>query len=185
MPLSDLLADTPAAAGVAPGRAAPDHRPVEAADAGCLAHRPPFDAYLGHGAEAGLVWTLLRKRVLCTIWSAARPIGAYEVAERLTDGGRPVSAVSVYRCLGAFEEAGLVVPIVSLKRYILSPEPGAGPWAFLLCRGCGSCCAVDLRPARDRLARNLGARAFLPRRYAVEWHGLCRACAALPPGEAA
>ena len=186
MPFSDILADGLAAARAAPGRAAPDDRRVAAADAGALAERPPFELYVRHGTEAGLAWTLLRKRVFRTIWSADRPVGAYEVAERLGDAGRPVSAVTVYRCLGAFEQAGLVVPLVSLKRYLLAPDPAAGPWAFLLCRVCGSCSPVDLRPARDRLERKLrAAGGFQPRRYAVEWHGLCRACIAAASGEAA
>ena len=150
----------------APGPAAPAAAP-----------RLPFEAYLRHGAEAGIGWTELRRRVLRLLWGAARPLGAYETADRLRADGRRVAPVTVYRCLAAFEEAGLILPVVTWKRYLLSPDPARGWWGLLLCRSCGAATPVDLADAGGSAERALAKRGFVPRRWALECEGRCRACA--------
>lgn len=140
----------------------------------------PLDDYVACGSDAGIRWTRRREAVLRLIWSARRPLGAYEVAERLGGGGRVVHPASVYRCLRCFEEAGLVLPVVTWKKHLLSPDPRVRCWGLLLCRGCGSCTAVDLSRERRALDGKLAARGFVPRAYSAESEGQCRACAEGP-----
>lgn len=138
--------------------------------------RLPLDLYLQHGARAGIAWTELKLYVLRLIWALEKPFGAYEVAARATRGGRRMHAGTVYRCLGCFQDAGLVVPIVTWKRYLLSPDPAVDWWGLLLCRGCGACSPFPLVDEREALDRALGIRGFAPRRYAAECEGRCNAC---------
>ena len=142
------------------------------------AGRLPFDAYLLRGEEAGLAWTAIRRAVLHLLWSAAAPLGAYQAAERLSTPARRVHPTSVYRALRGLVGAGLVVPIVTWKKYLISPDPGAARlWAALLCRSCEGCTLVELPDGRTELERRSAARGFAPRLCSAECEGICRACA--------
>ncbi len=138
--------------------------------------RLPIEVYLAHGMNAGLRWTQLRERLLRLIWEAETPLGAYEAAERLGEAGRPAHPTSVYRWLQCFEQAGLVLPIVTWNRYLLSPNPGVKLWGLLLCRSCRSCSLVDLTAEHEALERKLEERAFTSRLSCVECEGRCRLC---------
>jgi Fur family zinc uptake transcriptional regulator len=138
--------------------------------------RPPVEAYFAEGERRGLRWTRLRWAVLRLIWSAGEPIGAYEAAARLKVGTRRTHTTSVYRCLHRLQEVGLVIPVCSRKRFILSPDPAVSHWGMLLCRTCRDCLAVDLSDALDGLEREIRQTGFTPRAYVIECEGICRAC---------
>ncbi len=138
--------------------------------------RLPLELYLQHGARSGIRWTELKEYVLRLIWALEKPFGPYEVAALATAAGRRMHAVTVYRCLACFEEAGLVVPIVTWKRYFLSPDPVVDWWGVLLCRSCGSSLPFPMVQQREALGRALENRGFAPRRYAAECQGRCAAC---------
>jgi Fur family zinc uptake transcriptional regulator len=142
------------------------------------AGRLPFDAYLTAGSEAGLRWSLMPRSVLHLLWSAAEPLGAYQAAERLSTPARRVHPTSVYRGLRALVDAGLVVPIVTWKKYLISPDPGTPRlWAALLCRSCRSCTLVEVAGGRAELERRSRRRGFAPRLCSAECEGTCRTCA--------
>lgn len=138
--------------------------------------RLPIEAYRAHGASAGLQWTKPRERLLHLIWTEEKPLGAYEAADRLSGQGARAHATSIYRWMQSFEEAGLVLPIVTWNRFLLSPDPAVKLWGLLLCRGCRACIPVNLAPERPWLERTLGHRGFEARRYCVECEGQCSAC---------
>lgn len=145
--------------------------------------RLPIEAYLAHGASAGLRWTELRERLLRLIWSVSAPLGAYEAAERLSARGRSAHPTSVYRWLQCFERAGLVLKIVSWNRFLLSPNPTVPLWGLLLCRSCRSCAVIDLTPESDPLDRMLAERSFSQSRRCVECEGRCQACQSMEEAE--
>jgi Fur family zinc uptake transcriptional regulator len=138
--------------------------------------RLPLEDYVSHGSAAGIRWTRRREDVLRLIWGAGRPLGAYEVAEQLGAGDEVVHPASVYRCLRCLEEAGLVLPVVTWKKHLVSPDPRVKGWGLLLCRHCRSCTAIDLTPERRRLDRRLAARGFAPRSCSAESEGACLTC---------
>ena len=143
--------------------------------------RLPLDAYLSRGTQAGIVWTAARRAVLHLLWSAAAPLGAYEAAERLSTPSRRVHPTSIYRALRCLVEAGLLVPIVTWKKYLISPDPGGGRlWAALLCRGCRSCTLVEIASGKAELGQRSAGRDFEPRLCSAECEGLCSACADEP-----
>lgn len=137
---------------------------VEAAEALCRDH--------------GRRLTPLRRRVLELIWNSHRPVGAYDILDRLReerDG--PVAPPTIYRSLEFLSEAGLVHRIDSLNAFIGCMHAGATHRAyFLICDSCGTAAELD----DDRLGRALGAAAdragFRTRQETVELRGLCPAC---------
>jgi Fur family zinc uptake transcriptional regulator len=138
--------------------------------------RLPLEAYRLHGSEAGLRWTGTREAVLRLIWGSGKPLGAYEAAARLSSPERPVHAASVYRCLNCLSEAGLILPLLAWKKYLISPDPGVRTWGVLLCGGCGACSAVDLSGQADALHRRCAEYRFVPRAFAAECEGRCGGC---------
>lgn len=144
--------------------------------------RLPLEEYLSHGMTAGIRWTQIRAAVLHSLWSAGTPLGAYETAERLSKPERQVHATSVYRCLRCFADAGLVVPIVVWKKYLISPNPSVRAWGVLLCKSCGSGSTIDLSRELGPLSKALETRCFVPRIFAAECEGRCGECSgALAP----
>lgn len=141
--------------------------------------RLPLDAYLAAGARRGVAWTDLRRAVFGLMWRLGAPIGAYEIRDRLSAGEnrRKVHLASVYRCLRCFEGSGLVIPVLTWKRYLLSPDPAVSLWGLLLCARCERCQPIDLSHEVDELDRLARARGFSPRHHAVECAGRCRQCA--------
>lgn len=145
---------------------------------GTPARRLPLEAYVSHGAMLGVNWTAMRQAVLGLIWSAAEPLGAYEAADRLGRAGRRVHPTSVYRCLHCLVDAGLVLQIVSWRKYVIAPDPAVPLWAALLCRGCGACTMLDLSTRTAAFDAELSRRGFVRRNCSAECVGLCLACGA-------
>jgi Fur family zinc uptake transcriptional regulator len=142
-----------------------------------VGRRPPLTAYLAHAERGGFQWTPFREAALRMMWSTARPLGAYEAAERMTRRGHPARPASMYRAFRWLIGSGLMLPIVTWKRFLLSPDPSIGQWALLLCRGCRSCTAVEMAAGGERLERQITGRGFAPRMILAECEGLCARCA--------
>ena len=155
-------------------------RPLHASDIDEAQRTPiralPFEAYLFRGEAAGLRWSLHRQDVLRVLWDSDRPIGAYEIAQSLGADGVPKHPTIIYRCLRALEDARLVIPVISWKRFVISPDPAAACWGLLLCKNCRRHLPVDLTAQQARLNTKLAGRGFQPRAVSVEAEGLCRAC---------
>jgi Fur family zinc uptake transcriptional regulator len=138
--------------------------------------RLPLELYVSRGSEAGVQWTLLRKTVLQMFWGTGSPLGAYEAAERLSSPGCRVHPTSVYRCLHCLVNARLVLPILTWKKFLISPDPDIASWALLLCRSCQSCSPVVLSDGCRELEQNLASRRFSQRIISAESQGVCREC---------
>src|SRR5688572_4025374 len=83
------------------------------------------------GADAGIAWSPTRKALLHALWSAVRPIGAYEMAVLLRRQFGKGHPTSVYRCLEQFIDAHLIVQIITWRKYLISPDPAVWPWATI------------------------------------------------------
>ena len=125
----------------------------------------------------GARWTAIRRRVLELIWASHRPIGAYELLDRLAEDGRRAAPPTVYRALEFPMEQGLVHRIESRNAFIGCNNPGSDHVVeILLCTDCG--CAAELSDAR--IARAMRAAAaelgFEVRGQTLEVSGRCAAC---------
>jgi|tagenome__1003787_1003787.scaffolds.fasta_scaffold20491898_2 Fur family transcriptional regulator, zinc uptake regulator len=135
-----------------------------------------------------LQFTPLRRRVLETLVSARQPLGAYDLVGRLSEAGRRVAPISVYRVLDFLTELGLVHRIATRNTYLPCEHAHEADAAlmFLICGCCGGIderTSPNLEGALDRTAASVG---FKPLSRVVEIEGECARCqergAAAPRG---
>ncbi|AWB21137.1 transcriptional repressor [Methylobacterium currus] len=146
------------------------HGPARTADLVARAERLAQDL--------GLQFTALRRRTLEVVADEGRPLGAYDIAERLSAPGKRVAAVSVYRALDFLTEHGLVHRIASRNAFVPCEHGhGAGESAvFLICRSCGSVDETISAEIERSLDRTLAQAGFKPASRIVEIEGECGAC---------
>lgn len=123
--------------------------------------------------------TPMRRAVLEQLLTAGKPLGAYELLERLGSEKaitRP-SPTIVYRSLDFLLEHGLVHRLETARAYVacLHPEqPHAAQ--FLICRRCGTVVETDDEQVAGA-AEALGQRAgFMLEQHSVELTGVCASC---------
>ena len=122
--------------------------------------------------------TRTRRRVLETVAGAGGPLGAYDIAERLSEPGARVAPVSVYRALDFLTELGLVHRIASRNAFVpCDHEHAPGEAAvFMICRTCGGVDETVSREIERGLDRTLASAGFTPASRIVEVEGECGAC---------
>lgn len=140
-------------------------------------------AFMRHAEEIcrreGIQLTALRRRVLEELARAERPLGAYDLVERL-GRERRIAPISVYRVLDVLIEAGLIHRIATRNTYLPCNHAHESHAAtiFLVCTTCGN---VD-EVASDEVARGVSGTAaavgFRPGSRAVEVEGECSDCQA-------
>jgi Fur family transcriptional regulator, zinc uptake regulator len=128
-------------------------------------------------AARGQRLTPMRRQVLQALLASHKPLGAYEIIERLAQGGR-LAPITVYRALDFLIGNGLVHRIESRNAFLACAHDhdSAATVAFLICERCG---AVGEIPAAS-MAQSLGAAAtaagFAPKISVVEITGMCAHC---------
>lgn len=136
----------------------------------------------------GLRLTELRRRVLELVWDSHAPVGAYEILERLGDGGeerRRAAPPTVYRALDFLSREGLVHRLDSLNAFVGCSAPEAAHRAcFLICRGCRNAAELREPGLEGSLDRVAAAAGFAVERATVELAGLCSRCRQGPAGAA-
>ncbi|MER2264006.1 Fur family transcriptional regulator [Methylobacterium oxalidis] len=128
--------------------------------------------------ERDLQFTRLRRDVLRVVAEAGKPLGAYDIAERLSGAGRRVAAVSVYRALDFLTEHDLVHRIASRNAFVPCAHAhgeGAG-LVFMICRSCGGIDETTSPEIEDQLGRTLARAGFRPASRILEVEGECEAC---------
>ncbi|MBT3238248.1 MAG: transcriptional repressor [Rhodospirillaceae bacterium] len=128
-------------------------------------------------AARGARLTELRRRVLELVWASHRPIGAYDLLDKLKAERHNAAPPTVYRALEFLIELGLVHRIESLNAYMGCSGPDAGHSSqFLICRDCGS--AAEINDARiDAAINNLSQDAgFSVHHHSIEVEGRCPDC---------
>lgn len=130
--------------------------------------------------DRDLQFTRLRRDVLSTIASEPRPMGAYDIAERLSAQGKRVAAVSVYRALDFLGEHGLVHRIASRNAFVsCGHDHGkAAKLVFLICRSCGGIDETTAPAVENALDTTLARSGFKPSSRILEVEGQCGACLA-------
>ncbi len=130
--------------------------------------------------QEGIALTPSRRRILEILALEGRPLGAYEMIDRVaeTTGKRP-APISIYRALDFLLENGLVHRLASCNAYLACGHGHAAeePIVFLICETCGDVVEATSEDLRGSLAE-LAARAeFAPRATVMEVAGRCRLCA--------
>ncbi len=125
----------------------------------------------------GLRATPLRSRVFAILLAEKRPIGAYEVMDRLRDDGKTIHPPVVYRILHFLEENGFIHRIASRKAYTAcTGSHESGQYALLICRSCKSVEEVDLADDGTTFVDLARAAGFQVEQTFLEMEGLCLHC---------
>jgi Fur family transcriptional regulator, zinc uptake regulator len=122
--------------------------------------------------------TPLRRRMLEILAERHRPLGAYELLDRLSADGKKIAPTTVYRTLDFLVEHGLVHRLPSRNGFIAcSNDHARGEVVvFLLCEHCGEVAESDAAHLGGELARLASSAGFAPRAQVVELEGVCAKC---------
>lgn len=132
--------------------------------------------------DQGLRLTPIRLRVLEILADSHRPLGAYDVLDRLAREGHPRQPPLAYRALDFLCANGLAHRINRLNAFTACRAPGrAHVPSFLICRACGRAAEATAPALTKAVARMAGDEGFLPDPVGVEALGLCAPCAADQP----
>ena len=160
---------------------------------------PPVEALLARAGAAcerrGARLTELRRTVLGLILSADRPVGAYDLLDRLPTEGRRAAPPTVYRALDFLLQQGLIHRIERLAAFVgcvshadHAPRDGKGDGdgdghahhhaaQFLICRGCGRVTELDDHGLVHALTAAAARRGFqVGGSSTVEAEGTCSTC---------
>ena len=122
--------------------------------------------------------TPVRRHVLEALLATHRPLGAYELIDRLAEhGGRP-APITIYRALDFLLAQGLVHRIESRNAFVacIHAHDSDVPVVFLLCDRCGVVGEVNSSAAADALKAAARAAGFTPKTPVIEIAGICANC---------
>lgn len=128
-------------------------------------------------AERGARLTPIRRRTLELLLESHRPIGAYDLIDKLAAEGARPHPPTVYRALDFLIEHGLAHRMRGAASFVACQRP-AEPQTphFLICRACGETRELSDPALAQALAEALRAAAFAPSRISLEVEGVCAPC---------
>ena len=147
---------------------------------GVAAHTHDHSHCEGHGEHTrGLRLTSGRRAILDLLCAEGKPMGAYDMIEKLAAaGGKRLAPISVYRALDFLLENGLVHRLASRNAYLACGHhhEANDPLVFLICDVCGAVGERSSAPLGDDLNHLAKESGFTRRGQVVEVTGLCAAC---------
>jgi Fur family transcriptional regulator, zinc uptake regulator len=147
----------------------------------------------GPGAEGALATALAlcrrnkisltpgRRRILEILAREGRPLGAYEMIDRVAQAsGKRPAPISIYRALDFLLENSLIHRLASRNAYLACGHGHAAqePIVFLICEVCGKVVEATSGAMRGALGELAAEAKFSPRAQVMEVAGRCRCCAA-------
>ena len=124
--------------------------------------------------------TPMRRRVLQALLASHRPLGAYELIDRLAARGARPAPITVYRALDFLREQGLVHRIESRNAFFacVHNHENSDPVVFLICEKCGTVGEAASAAVADTIKSASRAAGFSPRTPVIEISGICAHCKA-------
>jgi Fur family transcriptional regulator, zinc uptake regulator len=121
--------------------------------------------------------TPMRRHVLEALLASHRPLGAYEIIERLADPGRP-APITVYRALDFLRDNGLAHRIESRNAFVACVHNHADNdiVVFFLCERCGAVGEAPGGAVAETLKASSRAAGFAPKSPVIEIAGICAHC---------
>ena len=107
-----------------------------------------------------------------------RPLGAYEIIDRLAESGPRPAPITVYRALDFLLANGLVHRIESRNAFIacISRHQAGAMMVFLLCDLCGTVGEAPSAAVAKSLIAAAKRAGFTPKTPVVEIAGVCAHC---------
>jgi Fur family zinc uptake transcriptional regulator len=117
----------------------------------------------------------MRRQVLETLLASHKPLGAYEIIERMADRPAPIT---IYRALDFLRENGLVHRIESRNAFVACAHNHGDDdlVVFLICERCGAVGEAPGGSAAEALKASSRAAGFLPKSPLIEIAGICSHC---------
>ena len=137
---------------------------------------------IAHAEQVCANWaqrlTPICRQVLEALLSSHRPLGAYEVIDRLAKSMPRPAPITVYRALDFLMENGLVHRIESRNAFLACAHDhdATAMVAFLICDRCGSVGEIPAAPVAQSLQAAARASGFVPKLSVVEIAGTCAHC---------
>ncbi|HXX06944.1 MAG TPA: transcriptional repressor [Pseudolabrys sp.] len=125
--------------------------------------------------------TPMRRRVLEALLATHRPLGAYELIERLGGRGARPAPITVYRALDFLRGQNLVHRIESRNAFIAcvhGHDENSDPVVFLICEKCGAVGEAASAAVADTIKSASRAAGFSPKTPVIEISGVCAHCKA-------
>jgi Fur family zinc uptake transcriptional regulator len=111
------------------------------------------------------------------VWDSHKPIGAYDILDKLGKEGKAAAPPTVYRALDFLIEAGLVHRLDSLNAFIGCPDPARShAGQFLICRQCRTVLELDDPDIDAVVAKKAERLGFTSVHQMLEVQGLCANC---------
>ncbi len=121
--------------------------------------------------------TPVRKRVLEILWESHRPIGAYDMLDRLNTEGLGSQPPVIYRALDFLIQHGFAHKLEKLNAYIGCAHPGENhPVQFLICTDCDRVAELHDAGIDGTLRRAAANQGFALDGAVLEIEGRCPAC---------
>src|ERR1700756_5067598 len=125
-------------------------------------------------AARGQRLTPMRRQVLEALLASHKPLGAYEIIERLAAQGRP-APITVYRALDFLRDNGLVHRIESRNAFVACVHNHGGGddlIVFLICERCGAVGEAPGANVAETLKASSRAAGFAPKSPVIEVAGI-------------
>jgi len=121
--------------------------------------------------------TPMRRQVLETLLASHKPLGAYEIIERLAHKNRP-APITIYRALDFLRENGLVHRIESRNSFVACVHNHGGDdlVVFLICERCGAVGEAPGGGVAEALKTSSRLAGFSPKSPLIEIAGICSHC---------
>jgi len=121
--------------------------------------------------------TPMRRHVLEALLASHKPLGAYEIIERLADKNRP-APITIYRAIEFLRDNGLVHRIESRNAFVACVHNHGTDdlVVFLICERCGAVGEAPGGTAAEALKASSRAAGFSPKSPLVEIAGICSHC---------
>jgi Fur family transcriptional regulator, zinc uptake regulator len=122
--------------------------------------------------------TPIRRQVLEALLESHKPLGAYEIIDRLAEKNGRTAPITVYRALDFLRDNGLVHRIESRNAFVacVHNHEGGDPVVFLICERCGAVGEAPGGIVTQAIKTSARAAGFTPRSPLVEIVGVCSHC---------
>lgn len=135
---------------------------------------PLLDEAESHCQNTGARLTEPRRNVLSIIVKSAKPLGAYDIIEKMPAGTQPPT---VYRALEFWEKQSFLHRISSLNLYSACKAGHRHDGAqFLICNNCHTITETHICTMPPEFATEAKKREFRLEGWFLELRGLCKAC---------
>jgi Fur family transcriptional regulator, zinc uptake regulator len=122
--------------------------------------------------------TVPRRRVLEALTASHRPLGAYEIIDRIARRKPRPAPITVYRALEFLQKHGLVHRIESRNAYLacVHKHESGTLVAFLICESCGAVGEASTAAMAKLVAAAARKAGFRPAMSVIEIVGTCSHC---------